>query len=146
MVQFLSSPNWILDHENLHAALGHELKQTTVPETLYRMGWMMNRFAGDFDLPNVLHFFSSYGYRMVKGPGYSKVQQYALTMYLVILAGAPKMPGSHYTDGTLMHMLLTYPLAAVGCLLLHVTLSTALVRYIFDGVLDFRRFQHAASA
>jgi hypothetical protein len=143
MVQFLSSPNWILDHENLHAALGHEeLKQTTVPETLYRMGWLLNRFASDFDMPNVLHLFNSYGYRLVKGPGFSKVQQYALTMYLVVLAGAPKMPGSHYTDGTLMQLLLTYPVAAAGCLLLHVTVSTTLVRYIFDGVLDFRRFHH----
>ena len=58
-----------------------ELKQTTVPETLYRMGWLLNRFASDFDMPNVLHLFNSYGYRLVKGPGFSKVQQYALTMY-----------------------------------------------------------------
>jgi hypothetical protein len=143
MVQFLSSPNWILDHENLHAALGPELQQTKVPKTLYRMGWLLNRFATDFDMPNVMHFFSNVGYRLVKGPGFSKVQQYALTTYLVVLAGAPKMPGAHYTDGTLMHLLLTYPVAAAGCLVLHVTLSTALVRYIFDGVLDFRRFHYA---
>merc|ERR1719201_979045 len=127
----------------LHAALGPELQQTKVPETLYRMGWLLNRFATDFDMPNVMHFFNNYGYRLVKGPGFSKVQQYALTTYLVVLAGAPKMPGAHYTDGTLMHLLLTYPVAAAGCLVLHVTLSTALVRYIFDGVLDFRRFHYA---
>jgi hypothetical protein len=41
-----------------------------------------------------------------------------------------------------MQLLLTYPVAAAGCLLLHVTVSTTLVRYIFDGVLDFRRFHH----
>ena len=46
----------------------------------------------------------------------------------MVLAGAPKMPGAHYTDGTLMHLLLTYPVAAAGCLVLHVALSTALVR------------------
>jgi len=34
-------------------------------------------------------------------------------------------------------------MGAAGCLVLHVTLSTALVRYIFDGVLDFRRFHYA---
>ena len=58
-----------------------ELQQTKVPETLYRMGWLLNRFATDFDMPNVMHFFNNYGYRLVKGPGFSKVQQYALTTY-----------------------------------------------------------------
>ena len=50
-------------------------------------------------------------------------------MGLVLLAGAPKTPGEHLTNGYVMNLLLDYPVAAVLVLLLHITFSTCIVKY-----------------
>jgi hypothetical protein len=75
----------------------------------------------------------------------TKFQQWAATGLIVVLAGIPFTPVSHYKEHVLMELLPTHPTLAGAIMVLHFGISVALIRFLFLNVLNTRRFYGSVS-
>ncbi len=139
MTQILRSPNMLSDSQKLRSALGRMPWPKVVPDWLYRLSWALQRFTSDFHFLHVLHVISRPIYK-TKPWKLSKLQQWLVTGLIVVLAGAPFTPLTHYIEEVLMHLLHTQPYIAAFLMLLHFVTSVVLIRFLFINVLDGRRF------
>jgi len=73
----------------------------------------------------------------------SRFSQWCMTLLLVLLAGAPRMPLSTFNDQVLMSLIHTNACLAVFLGVFLVLLSTSLMWYVMANVLDPRRFHHS---
>jgi len=139
MTQILRSPNVMLDSQKLRNALGHMPWPKVVPDWLYRLSWTLHRFTSDFHLLHMLHLINRQVH-IAKPWKLTKFQQWLATGVIVVLAGAPLMPLSHFIEKLLMELLPTQPYLALFIMLLHFTISVVLIRFLFLNVLNARRF------
>lgn len=139
MVQFLRSPNFLLEHHQLTGILEAETEPKAVSSFWYRLSWRLNRWNSDTHLPQVLHLLYQVGQDQVK---LSKFSQWFATTILMILAGAPFTPIQMQDDQLLSRMLKSNPSAAVALIGLSVCLSTALMWFVMTNVLNSSRFLH----
>jgi uncharacterized protein YbcC (UPF0753/DUF2309 family) len=140
MTQVLRSPNVISDSTRLRSALGHMPWPKIVPDWLYKLCWRLHRISSDFHLLWVLHLLSA-PLHMDKRWKLSKVGQWLTTAGIVVLAGAPFTPLSHYFEEVLMDLLPTQPYLAGLLMAAHFTASVLLVRLLLVKVLDTNRFR-----
>eukprot|EP01102_Stenamoeba_stenopodia_P000183 TRINITY_DN10145_c0_g1_i1.p1 TRINITY_DN10145_c0_g1~~TRINITY_DN10145_c0_g1_i1.p1 ORF type:complete len:296 (+),score=58.39 TRINITY_DN10145_c0_g1_i1:488-1375(+) len=139
MIQILRSPNSIADSQKLRSALGRLTWPKVVPDWLYRLSWTLRRFDSDFHLLHVLHLISR-PLQMKEPWKLTKLQQWLVTAVIVVLAGAPFTPLSHWLEEKLIHLLQTDPENAFYLMLFHFAISVILIRFLFLNVLDARRF------
>jgi hypothetical protein len=104
----------------------------------------MRRFDTDFHFLHVLQWitrkrpFSSTLHS-------SKLQQWFITAAVILLAGFPVSPISHYLDEWLMEILPERPYLGGTILLIQFLVSVSLIRYLFVHVLNPRRFKRILS-
>jgi len=146
MTQFLRSANVILDHHNLHSALGHEMGSKVVSERLYRLAWGLNRMNCGFYLPQAAHMFKFHTRSETEPLLLSKVEQYVGTGVMALLGCAPFTPLAYWKEEALMGALVSHPCGAASLMALHVAASTLLLRYMLTHIHDFRRFRHREKA
>jgi NADH:ubiquinone oxidoreductase subunit 5 (subunit L)/multisubunit Na+/H+ antiporter MnhA subunit len=150
MLQFLRSPNFLLDTHNLLMVLHDEMRPQSVPVWLYKICWVLNRFNNAFQMPHVLRLF-----RWCKVPTpsestlhkfqMSKFLQWMLVIPLVVLAGMPFTPVERDRDRFFTGLLNSSHHFQAGFLMaLDVVMSTLLMRFVFANVLDAKRFRHQA--
>jgi NADH:ubiquinone oxidoreductase subunit 5 (subunit L)/multisubunit Na+/H+ antiporter MnhA subunit len=144
MIQVLRSPNVIAEHHSLRAALGRPVSLKKVPDSLYYTAWRLRRFDTDFHMFNMLDWLSRPLY-MIKNVRLTKMQQWAATTVGVVLAGAPFTGLTEMFDHWLMDLLLEHPIAAVGAMAVHFTMSVLIIRFLFVIVLSSRRFVSPAN-
>jgi len=149
MLQFLRSANFILDSHNLHCAIGDELRPRKVPECLYKLGWMLNRFNNAFHMPHVLRLVpkvSPFKAETLQQFHWSTFKQWMVAIPVVVLAGMPFTPVENLKDRVVtVDFLLDHPIQAACYLALNAVVSTVLIRFIFANVLDPKRFRHSAA-
>lgn len=140
MVQILRAPNAIADAVSLRSALGYAPWPRLVPDWLYKVAWTLYRVDTDFHLLSLLQRLS--GLLHISKPlALSRVQQWALTVIGVVVAGAPFTPLAHGLDEAIVHLLHSSPWAAAGLMLSHFAVSVMTVRFIFVSVLTSQRFR-----
>jgi len=123
----------------LRNALGQMPWPKEVPDWLYRLSWALLRVHSDFHLIHVLHLISR-PFVGVKPLTLTKLQQWLATGLIVILAGAPFTPLSHFLEEELMELLKTHPVLAFSLTVAHFSVSVVLIRFLFLNILDARRF------
>jgi len=139
MIQILRSPNSIADSQRLRSALGRMPWPKVVPDWLYRLSWRLRRVDSDFHLLHVLQIISRP--LQMKDPWkLTKLQQWLITAVIVVLAGAPFTPFSHYLEEKLIELLHADPETAVYAMVLHFAISVILIRFLFLNVLNTHRF------
>lgn len=140
MTQTLRAPNAILDYKRLHDALGDLPFPKPVPDWLFKTAWALRRFHSDVHLLHVLHLLSR-RILMKNPPKFTKFQQWFVTALIVVIAGAPFTPLSHWLEENLIELLPTHPALAAFLMITHFAISVIAIRFLFLNVLDVSRFQ-----
>lgn len=138
MNQILRAPNVIADMQKLRTALGYLPWPKVVPDWLYRFVWGLHRcLVTDLNFLHILHLMS----RPMRSPmKLTRVGQWVATSVIVVLAGLPFTPVSHYFEELVSNLLQSHPWTAVGLMFGHFVVSVLLIRFLFMKVLRVNRF------
>ena len=142
MIQILRAPNIISDSHDIRAGLGYRPWPREVPDSLYRLCWLLRRGENDFISSgmHLLHQSTSRLNNMQSHKQLSKAQQWAATAAVITLTGAPITPLYLYSETLVMELLLSHPCAAAALMASHFGVSMFAMRYLFLKVLSDKRF------
>jgi uncharacterized protein YbcC (UPF0753/DUF2309 family) len=140
IMQILRAPNVIADSQQLRVALGRHALPHTPPHQLYRLAWALRRFHSDFHLLHVLTRLTRPFAAPLRRRVFTRAQQWILTAAVVLVAGLPFTPLTHWKEQWLTELLADAPLLAVAVEVAHFVLAVVLMRLLFAHVLSPSRF------
>ena len=159
ITQILRAPSAISDTMSLRAALGIagigkrvSSADTSIsagpwfaqkyPRQLYRLAWSLRRFDTDFHLVQPLHVLTRrFQHSKFFSRKMSRNQQYLATIAVVVFAGLPYTPWSHYWEHLLIDLFQTHPVYAMLLSGIHFAFAVIAMRVLFWKVLNINRFK-----
>lgn len=138
--QILKAPHAVQSHRAASSALGTAaVGSRAVPQRLYSLAWLFNRYHTDFSLMHELHWLG----RLVtpsRPLPLSRPLQWTLTGATLMAVGLPLTPFAVWREHAIVEHLVAHPLLVSFLALLHIGISVALVRFLLTSVLTKARF------
>lgn len=140
IIQILRSPSALADFQYFQSGLGRLPWPKQVPDWMYRLSWRLRRFHIDFNFVHLIHLASRVMHDS-KPWKLSKLQQWFVTGFAIILAGVPFTPLSSFKEHVLERLLLDHPFAATVIKVIDFAVCVVLIRLVFVKVLSSGRFR-----